>query len=372
MIKFGLSVDAALALARDGDQTAAAKLLADAVLSLPAEASKEGNEQWEAVQRVAGSVCTMIENSVWKPTQIEPQIEPGYASSPELKVNRVKPGQAVRSEMTRVQILRLATTLLRDPAGFAQELELLARSKYFIVRWMANEARLALAYANGAGAGFVEAILAFDKATAEFSTNMKQGISLLTSDDAPRSDLPVTPERWFGLLRAGIICAGPDLITHLEIWLDASIRLLGEEATFTNTIRLLLKGASLPTELLQPAVIDTVSPSPVRCGAAAQMLREGMPAGKTLQMQAFLTSGLVSDESFTRQQLFNRHVARRFADAWRAHAQNRFQFSSPSVSVPALLTTLDFVERGGTLKSVLVAAASALREPLREFMQRVM
>ena len=264
---------------------------------------------------------------------------------PNSKSPRSNQGKPARSEMTRVQILRLASTLAKDPAGFAQELEVLAGSRYFVVRWMAIEARLALAYSTGAGAGFVEALLAFDRATAEFSANMQQGMSLLDPDDGPKSSLPVTPERWFGLLCAGVVCTGPDLLTHLKIWLDASIRLLGEEAALTNNIRLLLKGASLPAELLQPAIIDTASPSPMRCGAAAQLLRGEMPAEKTLQIQAFLTSGFVSDESFARQQLFNRHVARCFADAWRTHAQNRFQFYSPSTSVPALLTTLDGVEQ---------------------------
>jgi hypothetical protein len=373
LTKFGLSVDAALAISRGGDQAAAAKLLVDAVLSLPAEAAAEGDERWEAVQRAAVSVCRTIENSLWKPTEAEPQFEPGYASSPELKVSKVEPGQAARSEMTRVQILHLVSTLATDPAKFAQELEVLAGSRYFFVRWIAIEAQLALAYSTGAGAGFVEALLAFERATTEFSANMQQGMSMLDPDDGPKSSLPVTPERWFGLLCAGVVCTGPDLLTHLKIWLDASNRLLGEEAALTNNIRMLLKGASLPAELLQPAIFDTASSSPVRCGAAAQLLRGMLPAKETLQIQAFLASGLVCDDGFARQVLFNRHVARCFADFWRMHAQSRFQFYSPSTSVPALLGTLDGVERGsGTLKSVLVAAASALRQPLGEFMERVL
>lgn len=373
LTKFGLSVDAAAAVSRGGDQASAARLLADAVLSLPAEAATEGNERWEAVQRAAVAVCTTIENSLWKPTEAEPKFECGYASSPELKVSKVEPGQAARSEMTRVKILRLASTLAKDTAGFAQELELLAGSRYFFVRWMAIEAQLALAYSTGAGAGFVEALLAFDRTTADWSANMQQGISLLAPDDGPKSNLAVTPERWFGLLCAGGVCTGPDLLGYLKIWLDASSRLLGEEAALTNNIRLLLKGASLPPELLQPAIIDATSPSPVRCGAAAQLLRGWMPTEKTLQIQTFLTSGFVSDGSYARQPLFNRRIARCFADAWRTHAKSRFQFYSPSTSVPALLTTLDGVERGSaTLKSVLVAAASALRQPLGKFMERVL
>ena len=373
LTKFGLRVDAALAVSLGGDQAAAAKLLADAVLSLPTEAATEGDERWEAVQRAAVAVCRTIENSLWKPTEAEPQFEPGYASSPELKVSKVEPGQAARSEMTRVQILHLVSTLATDPAGFAQELEVLAGSRYFFVRWIAIEARLALAYSTGAGAGFVEALLAFDRATADLSANMQQGLSPLDPDDGPKSSLPVAPERWFGLLCAGVVCTGPDLLVHLKIWLDASKRLLGEEAALTNNIRLLFEGASLPAELLEPAIIDTVSLAPIRCGAAAQLLQKMLPAERTLQIQALLTSGLVIDESFTRQALFNRHVARLFAETWHTHAQSRFQFYSPSTSVPALLGTLDGVERGsGTLKSILVAAASALRQPLGGLMERLL
>jgi hypothetical protein len=373
LTRFGLSVDAALAVSLGGNQVAAAKLLADAVLSLPAEAAREGNGRWEAVQRAAVAVCITIENSLWKPTEAKPKFECGDASSPDLKVPKVEPGQPARSEMTRAQILRLASTLAKDPAAFAQELEALAGSKYCFVRWMAIEARLALAYSAGAGVGFVETLLAFDRATTDFQANIQQGMSLLAPYDGPKSSLPAAPEQWFGLLCAGVVCTGQNLLAHLKIWLDASIRLLGEEAALTNNIRLLLKGASLPSELLQPAITDAASPPPVRCGAAAQLLREGTPAEKTLQIQAFLTSGFVSDGSFTRQLLFNRHVARCFADVWRTHAQTRFQFYSPSTSVPALLTTLDGVERGSAnLKSLLVVAASALRQSLGEFMERVL
>jgi len=373
LTRFGLSVDAALAVSLGGDQVAAANLLADAVLSLPAEAASEGNGRWEAVQRAAASVCTTMENSLWKPSEAKPKFECGDASSPDLKVSKVEPGQAARSEMTRVQILRLASTLARDPAGFAQELEALAGSKYCLVRWMAIEARLALAYSTGAGVGFVETLLAFDRATTDFQAKIQQGMSLRTPDDGPKSGLPAAPERWFGLLCAGVVCTGPDLLAYLKIWLDASIRLLGEESALTNNIRLLLKGASLASELLQPAVTDTASPPPVRCGAAAQLLREWLPVKTTLQTQAFLTSGFVSDGSFTRQLLFNHHVARCFADAWRTHSQNRFQFYSPSTSVPTLLTTLDRVEHGSAnLKSLLVAAANALRQSLGKFMERVL
>jgi len=200
----------------------------------------------------------------------------------------------------------------------------------------------------------------------------QQGLSPLEPDDGPESQLPVAPERWFGLLCAGVVCTGSDLLAHLKIWLDASSRLLGEKAALTNNVRLLIEGASLPVELLQPAIIAPTSPAPLRFGALAKLLLNMPPAETTFQLQAVLTSGLVSDESYLRQELFTCHVARRFASSWRTHAQNRFQFVTPSTSVPALLDTLDGVNQGRcTLKNVLVAAADALGKPLGDFMERV-
>jgi hypothetical protein len=372
--KFGLGVDSALAASRGGDQAAASKLLANAVLSLPPEAAREDNEHWEAAQRIASVVYTSIENCLWKPNDTEAKIEIGTASSPDLKVAKTQPGQAARSEMLRCQVLRLVSTITTGSEGITKELEVLAASKYFLVRWVASEALLALAYSAGAGLGFVEALLAFDKAMDDFLVKSQRGLSPLDPDSGPEPDLPVRPERWFGLLCAGVVCSGPDLCAHLNIWLDTSSRLLGKEAPLTNNIRLCLEGASLPIELLQPVIIDTASSAPIRCGAASQLLQsEIQPANKTLELQSLLTSGLIVDESSACQPLFNRHVAGRFANAWRTHAQSPFQFYSPNTSVPALVDVLDGVEHGSaTLKSILSAAADALRQPLGEFMERVL
>jgi len=378
LTKFGLCVDAALAISLGGNQTTAAKLLSNAVLSLPAEAAADGNEHWEALQRVAVSVCSTIEDAVWKPTEVKPPCECGYASSPGLKFAKADhnqkpdPGQAARSELTRVQVLRLASTLVKNPAGVAQELEVLAVSKYFYVRWMASEARLSLQFSKGAGDGFIESLLAFDRFTNELIAKKEQNASLLEPDDGPNSALQITAQRWFGLLCAGVICSGPDLLAHLNIWLNDSIRLLGDDEVLTDQIRLLLKGASQPSAFLVQTINDPESPMPVRYGAVAQWLCCGLSAKNTLQAQALLTSGLMRDEIFARQLIFNRHIARCFADSWQ-HTQNRFQFCSPGTSVPALLTTLDGLEHGNaTLKSVLVAASRVLKEPLGSFIERVL
>jgi hypothetical protein len=162
------------------------------------------------------------------------------------------------------------------------------------------------------------------------------------------------------------------VLARLTIWIKASGHLLGEDAALTNDIRLLLQGASLPADLLQSTVFDSTSPPALRCGAAAQLLLTVLPAETVLHLQTFITSALVSDGSAVRQSLFNLHVARHFAGVWRTFGQSRFQFYSPSISLPALFAALDGVEDGSaTLRSVLVAAATALRQHLGEFMERV-
>lgn len=373
LIKFGLRVDAALAVSLGGNQAAAARILATAVIELPAEAALEGGERWEAVQRAAVEVCRTIENSLWKPEEVRPKFEAGYASSPQLKVPKAEPGQAARCQMTRAQILNLFSTLVSQPIAFAHALDDLVASKYFVVRWTAVEARLALAFSAGAGSGFIEALLAFDRSAADFLAKVQSGVSLLEPDDGPQTGPPDAPGSWFGLLCAGVVCCGPDLLTNLKVWLEASKRMLGEEAAPTNDIVHLLKGASLSRTILGPAVIDMTNPPAVRCGAAAKLLLETLPAGKTLEIQAFLTSGMVSDQSCFFQQLFNRHVARHFAGHWRTLAQSPFHFYSPRTSIPELLRILDGVEHGSaTLKRVLAAAANALMKPVGDFIERVL
>jgi hypothetical protein len=249
---------------------------------------------------------------------------------------------------------------------------MLTGSKYVLVRWLAEEARLAFAYVSGAGSEFIETLVAFEAATVDFSAKSKT-LSPLEPDGGRDSNIVVMPERWFGLLIAGVICSGTNLIANLGLWLDSSSHLLGDGAALTRQIRLLLEGASQPAELLEPSVARADLPAALRCGAAAKLLLGTLPAAKTLQAQGFLASALVSDGSYTRQELFNNHVARNFATPWRVHAQNQFQFHVPRTSVPPLLRALDDIERGsGTLGGVLVTAANALERSLGEFMGRVL
>lgn len=364
LLKFGLHVDAAFVLSLAGNQASAAGLLAEAILALPSEAAAEGNPYWEAVLRATVDVCGAIKSAYRKQDEAEPRIQPGDISSPILKVSKVAPGQAARCEKTKAQVLLLATTLGVGPSSIAHELEALKTSRYIHIRWCVSEALLALSYANGAGTGFVRALVFFETAWADLS--FREGsLTSLEPDDGPATNLVIAPERWFGLLVAGIICSSSNLIVHLGRWLDESRQELGGDADLTNAIRLILDGASRPAENLTESVINTTNPATVRCGAAARLLLDRPVASKTLQLQTFLISGLMSDLSYTRQELFNIHVARQFASSWRAHAENRFQFSTPRKSIPAMLHSIKEVEDGnGTLRLLIQTAANALNQSL--------
>lgn len=369
--KFGLKVDAALATSLGGNQAAAAEQLADAILELPPEATIDDNARWDAVQRAANEVRRIIENRLWRPADADPQIEPGYASSPTLVMPNAEPNQAARSDLIRAQVLRIAATLGTRPTGLREELQALATSNLLHVRFWAAEGLLALTYAEGAGNRFIEALLRFEKATAQMLAD-GHSTPALRPDERPRPTPAPEIERWFGLLAAGLVCSGSALMVHLSEWHDASRRALGEDAALTATVGLMLDGASQPTEALYSAVANVDNPVPVRCGAAAKLLLEEPEPEITLQLQGFLASALTSDASALRQELWNRHVGRCVADYWRAQAQHRFKFQAPRTSVPALLNAVDDIEHGcGTLRSVLEAAAFAVGQRFGDIAQQI-
>lgn len=369
--KFGLKVDAALAASLGGKQTSAATLLGEAVFGLPADATNEGDVRWEAVLRALVEVCRVIENAIWKPAEAQPKFEPGYASSPDLKVSKSEPGQAARGEMVLVQILKLAATLGIDLPGLGERIESLLESRYFVVRWYAAMAQLAVAYGSGAGAGFIKALLAFDAAIGGLSRRPREQ-SPLAPDDGVGQDGPSAPERWFGLLAAVVCCAAQDLTSNLKTWLDESQSTLGVDAPLSCVVQVLLEGATQPADELYNSSIKASNAAPFRISTAARLLSMAQPPGRVLALQGLLASAVVSDGSYAFQELYNHHVARRFGVSWSTYAQSPFLFYSPRISVPTLLSALNDVEQGnGTLRTVLTAAAAALRQPLGEFMERV-
>jgi len=368
--KFALLVDAALVASLRDNQPAAATILSNAILVLPIESGFEGDQRWEAVQRVAVAVCRRIDAS-WKKKTIDSWVRPGDASSPSLKAPKAEPGQPARSEMMQVEILKVAASLGVYRPTFSLQLENLAASKYTLVRWTSAQARVAHSIASGAGAGFIRGVIALEAAFADLSSK-REAMDPLKSDEGQSQNVALNPERWLGLVIAGMVSSGASMIDHLGQWLEESTQNLGADAALTNFVRSAIEGASRPAEILDASVLTVTNPVPIRCGAAARLLLDIPGATKTLELQQFLTSGIARDLSIAHQDLLNLHVARHFARQWRIHVENRFQFFSPRISVPLLITAIEDVENGkGTLRELLSAAANALSQSLHSSLDRV-
>ena len=86
--------------------------------------------------------------------------------------------------------------------------------------------------------------------------------------------------------------------------------MLGEEVALTNIVQLLIKGVTLPDELLEKSIEDVSNPPPLRCGAAAKILLNQTSAGKTTEVQSFLTAWIVNDGSYSRQCYYGNSITR--------------------------------------------------------------
>jgi uncharacterized protein (UPF0248 family) len=370
LTRFGLLVDSTLALAMAGQHTTAANRLARAALALPASAAAEGDARWEAVQRAAVEVRRTIEQQVWHPQNQPSVLQPGFASSPALEVPKTEPNQLFRSELTRIQSFQLGATVGNEFDGLSTATDTLSASKHLFVRWSAAETRLALFFANGAPFGFIAALIDFDRLTTQLQLK-RDTLSALEPDESVCT-VPLAPDRWFGLLAAGLACCGPNVIANLEVWHQESTTSLGANTRLSQMIEDALRSANLPDQALSSALRDTTASVAMRCAAAAQLLLAAPEAAMTLRLQAFLASAIVSDASVARQDLCNRHVARVFGKAWHSHLKHPFQFHVPRRTTPVLVDALEGLENGNaTLATLLRAASGCTGTPLGEFMERL-
>jgi hypothetical protein len=323
------------------------------------------------VQRAASTITTTINNRVWNQAEPTSRIEPGFASAPDLTVAEDAPGQAMRTDVTRALVLRLAATLAPIPDEVQPLLRHLESSLVPIIRLLAAESRLSDSYAHGAASGFVLALVAFDRAVTLCSIAADNATIPIAAGQLDR-DAPAVPERWFGLLTAAVICAGQSLPSHAEEWLRNSTELLGPDAGFSQQLRLLIDGLTCQFGRLRETIAKLDNPPILRIGAAVRLHMEAQSAAETCYFQQFCTSALVSDESSLRQEIYNRHVAIRFVQPWRRHVEHQFQFYTPKASVPTLSRALDRIEsESGTLRSLLEASSAALRLPLGDYFARV-
>ncbi|CAE6866456.1 hypothetical protein R75461_08305 [Paraburkholderia nemoris] len=246
----------------------------------------------------------------------------------------------------------------------------LAASQYPQVRWLVAEARLAASFADGAGTEFIRNLVQFLAATA---TMQRLGVRAMERDSELAADESVDAGQWLGLLVAGVCCAGPALGDHLEKWLEACRSMSAAPEGLESLVRQLQAGAQVEERhMLWGVVADVSSGVGIRCGAAAKLLLEGLCPAELLRIQGWLTSAVLSDASAICQELFNFHMAERFARDWTRIAQNPFQLPIPRATVPAIKASIETIREGrGTLRTFLLGISRAVGQPLGDFMDRV-
>lgn len=368
--RFGLLVDCALVAALGGNPRRAVEVLAQAIMSLPASASDEGDGQGEALQRAASEVCRYIENVLWNPSEAKPKFQPGYSSNPTIRIAKSTAGQGLRSVLLRNHVAKLAACLgVGAPLTETLAVAGLA-SPYPYAQWLAAEARLAASFANGAGAEFIRCFVQFVAAT---TTIQNLGMRAMEEHSASVISELGDASQWLGLLVAGMCCAGPSLSDHLEQWLDECGGTFTAPDGLDALIQQLKTGAHEETRhLLWSLAANDSNATGTRCGAAAKLILQPLRPNELLQIQGLLTSATVSDASTTCQELFNLHLARRFALQWMPILQNPFQLPTPRTTVPAITAAIADVTSGcGTLRNLLKSISQALGQPLGEFMSRV-
>lgn len=369
-IRFGLWVDAALAASHAGNQVQAASLLAEAVVALPSEAAEEGDPSWETVQRIAVEVCRVIEHRAGYGPARSQTLELGTASAPHVPMREANAGQQLRTELTQAQALRLAATLGEWPSGAGVCLTSLDGSRHLLVRLTMSETRLSLAYARGAGDGFIPSLLQFNQVLHLMMIHRQEGPAY-EIDAAEWGQLVTLSATSFGYLIAGMLCAGEALLNHLTLWLTDAISHVGDGDPLSQAIRRLLDGALRSSDEAQRVVKNPRSDGFVRLGAAATWMLNRPSASQLFELQQLVAFPLVSDVTRARQELFNHHVAKALARAWKDHAASgQFQFLSPQTTVPELTAAIDAVRQGrGSMRSLLQAAASALGTSVHQTLQ---
>lgn len=370
--RFGLRADAALMRASSGDSAGAARMLVEALDLLPERAAAEGDLRWEAALRVVSDICRFIESHAVGAADGKGKTEPGWASSPYLKVSKAEPGQPARALLFQAEVRTLAACTCIDGPKSSSQLTALLSSQYLGVRWVAAEGQLALAYDANAGPDFIHSLLEFERIVIKDAFARAREVGILAADPvSERVFPPPQPERLSSLLVAGVVCAGRHLLEQLASWEEASSRILGKTAPLSLLIRSVFEGACQPADQLEIAVRKH-SDDYHRIGAAARLLADPPSAQLALQLQLFLISGIASEVGIQFQKLWNIHVASRFAETWRELAKSAFQFVAPRTSVPNLLAEIDALKMGtGSLGRLIAAAQGALGRQSMPIMSRI-
>lgn len=368
--KFGLLIDAAIAKSQANRYADAAKTVCAAVAALPPAAREDGDARWEAVQRAAADACRQIEARRKRQAPTRTELQPGYVSSPALKVPEAKPRQRMRTDMLVLDVVRLAASL-----GVTSSLESEVRrgieSDIPYLRFLAAQAQLSIVMRDDAAEGFVTALVAFDRGSSDLATTGSR--EWLVESSVGHRDVAVSnPARWFGFIVAALCCATRPPLETLQVWHSECVGVTDKQSELSQLITTCIARLEEANYRARDDVFSPSAPRLLRCVAAKALLDEAQTPSSTIQLQGLLISGVVSDASYGLQELFNRHIATKFAPFWETHTQSPHSLRNPRRIVPELDRVCSQVVDGrATLRDLLTVGAEGAGVDLGEFLARV-
>lgn len=368
--RFGLVVDASHVAALAGAPQRAARMLSDMLADLPAAAWEDGHEDWEALLRVVNGVSNLIE-AIAKQEDISTLSLPfGKASEPGLSFGPSQPNQALRTQLAIARAGLLASQLGGISPGYRAQLEAVRSSNFPLVRLFVAKAMLAFEFNAGAGAGFVSALAAFERAFNTIaSLPDRQQAAQSDGGDTPPTESKLNVEGWFAVFAAGAICCDSPA-QAVAVWHDEALRTWGAGNPVAAALADMSRGLALSNQAARDVASRRVERSIGETFGAAMALMPdpALSPEEVFRIQVLLASATVCfPEGLVLQMTFGRAVARRFTGVWKKLASSPFLLVSPRTSVSALLRSISAVEQGlGSIGALLTAAAQAVGAALGE------
>lgn len=362
--KFGLVVDACYVAALSGAPQRAARMLSDVFLNLPLPIWEEGHEDWEALGRVASTVCNLIEVVANGKDFSNFTLAFGKASEPGLSFGAPQPNQVLRTQLTIARLGLIASRLGDIPGEYRALLDSAAKSHYPLVRLAAAEAELAFEFNASPGGRFVEAVARYERAFNGIASLPDRALAMRSDGgDTDPCVKKLNDSGWFAVFSAAAICCEHPA-QALVGWQNDSAAVWGSDSRIVKNLTEMSRGLALPVDEANEAVRQGVERSNGEIvGAALALVRAGgLTPQNALRLQELLASATVcSSEGQLLQSSFGRAIARRFAANWKVFAASPFLLISPRTAVPALEGVVTAVEQGkASIRILMEKTAQAI------------
>ena len=350
LTRFAMRADAALCEHHAGNPHAAACAMCRAVESLPPAAAQQGERRWEAALRISSEICRVIDTAA--DADAPPLVSVGAVSSPSSLADQASDGQEFRYFHLRAQIALLGARHAVASEVVSSEIRDLLIAPYMLVRMEASQAAIAQALSKG-GNGFAEALVAFDRVSAEMSVAGTGREAFLRRDGGPAQTgtlgVPLP-----ALLISAAWAASNFLVDALAQWVE-HFEGNGMHAS-AAAVREIRRGALIDPGRLPAAIANREENVFFRCGAVIALLQRERHPAQRLKRQATLTSALVAQNPAF-EAVWSLAIARWLAAEWEQVSENKFLQVRPATSQSHLKQAIEAVRRGASGAGGLFAAA---------------